>query len=273
MHGHTRKAIFLATAAVGGALFVSSVGAATITLQQGYQPTSSYAMGAASIRNDGTNATTPFGSDTTVLVGVKPGTGGGLLRTVMSWDISAIPSNATITNATMTLYENSSNDTTSGSTNVTLELRKLSTAFTESSVTWQSPWTTAGGDFDASPAGLLGSVNLNPNEDPTTFVYGSAANSAAFSGSALTAATQSALSSGTLSVILKAASATETGATREIFFFTSDDSTNGIPNTSDSARPFLSITYTAVPEPASVALMGFAGLFPLLGRRQRETVR
>lgn len=61
----------------------------------------------------------------------------GLLR----FDLSAIPANATITSATLYLYEL---DDRAG---VVAQLYRVTTPWTESTATWNSPWITPGGDF------------------------------------------------------------------------------------------------------------------------------
>jgi hypothetical protein len=66
-------------------------------------------------------------------------------RSVIKFDLSGIPSGATITSATLKLYETG----TYGYTR-TINIHKLNTAWSEGSVTWASPWITAGGDYNST---------------------------------------------------------------------------------------------------------------------------
>jgi hypothetical protein len=87
-------------------------------------------------------ATTNFGSNP--IFEVRPDNGAdrrGLLR----FDLSSIPSNATITSATLYLYER---DNKSGQITY---LYRVTSSWNESTVTWQS-WLSPGGDFDNSIA-------------------------------------------------------------------------------------------------------------------------
>ena len=69
----------------------------------------------------------------------------GDLRGLLRFDLSDIPSNAVITSAVLYLYE-----TSESSTQVT-GIYRLTRAWTESEVTWNTPWLTPGGDFAAAP--------------------------------------------------------------------------------------------------------------------------
>ena len=69
----------------------------------------------------------------------------GLLR----FDLSDIPANAVISSAELYLYEQEDK-----LEQVTYVYR-VTTPWTESGVTWNSPWTTPGGDFANSPAYAL----------------------------------------------------------------------------------------------------------------------
>jgi hypothetical protein len=87
-------------------------------------------------------ATSNFGSDNTFEV--RPDNGADR-RGMLRFDLSSIPPNATITSATLYLYER---DNKSGQTTY---LYRVTSSWNESTVTWQS-WLSPGGDFDNSVA-------------------------------------------------------------------------------------------------------------------------
>jgi hypothetical protein len=87
--------------------------------------------------------TANYGSDPTFRV--RPNNNSerrGLVR----FDLSAIPANAIITSADLYLYE------TRAIPGQTTYLYRVTRTWSEASVTWNSPWTTHGGDFDKSIA-------------------------------------------------------------------------------------------------------------------------
>jgi len=63
-------------------------------------------------------------------------------RGVIRFDLSAIPANATITGATLYLYETNRNP------GIITYLYRVTTSWSEDTVTWNNPWAAAGGDFD-----------------------------------------------------------------------------------------------------------------------------
>ncbi len=74
---------------------------------------------------------------------------GKMMRIVMQFDVSSIPSIAHITNATLWLYQQSG----SRGDDIVCNVHSLSVPFAESEVSWTrnataSPWTNAGGDYD-----------------------------------------------------------------------------------------------------------------------------
>ena len=74
-------------------------------------------------------------------------------RAVLYFDISTIPQYSTINSATLRLYLSSAPDQAR-----THEVYRLTSEWTEGGVTWNSPWTTAGGDYATPPAAASASV-------------------------------------------------------------------------------------------------------------------
>jgi hypothetical protein len=91
---------------------------------------------------DGGSATKNFGSDTQFTV--RPDNGADR-RGLVRFDLSAIPANATITSATLYLYENGNK------TGQATYIYRVTSSWNESTVTWDS-WSTPGGDFDSGTA-------------------------------------------------------------------------------------------------------------------------
>jgi hypothetical protein len=153
---------------------------------------------------------------------------GQALRVVLSFPLTNLFPGAIITNATLKLRA----ITQSGAVN-SLELHRLTTGFSEDSVTWNQaasgvPWT-AGGDFDAAPLDQLnpgGAVNDTP-------LY--------FDGTALVAAVQAAFSGGSDARFLVRAATAEGGTGNSI-------SLGANSNADQFYRPML--TLDVVPEPA-----------------------
>ena len=95
---------------------------------------------------DANKSNTVFGSENKIQV--RPDKGAdrrGLIR----FDLSDIPSDATITGARLYLYEKSTK-----ADQVTY-LYRITQYWTEGAVTWFLPWSSAGGDFDGSTAYAL----------------------------------------------------------------------------------------------------------------------
>lgn len=87
-----------------------------------------------------------YGSGNTFAVGYRSATA-DIARAVMKFDLSSIPSNATIDSATLAIYAASTDETESG--NRTYEIHRNTSDFDESTVTWDSPPTfDAGVDED-----------------------------------------------------------------------------------------------------------------------------
>lgn len=94
------------------------------------------------------STTTNFGSDTTMELN-RNGAGTATRRVLVKFDLSSIPSNATLTSATLKLFQSGS---ASGLSGVQMDLHRLTRGWTENQFTWNKSdnstnWTTAGGDF------------------------------------------------------------------------------------------------------------------------------
>lgn len=252
------KLVALPLVAAGSLLATSFALADTITFQQGVSPTASYAgTQDAVIRPDSPDTNNSAGNNT-----VGRTTGTTVLRDTISFDLSSIPSGATINSISFSLVVDAT-DSGSTSTTVTLELRQLTQSFIENQVTWNSrstgnPWSTPGGSLGASQ---LSALSLNPLTASGTQTFASSA--------AFVSAAQSAYNNSTpLYFALKLDSAGESLSTREIFQFRSKEFATA------SSRPLLSVDYTvsAVPEPSSYALaaggMGLLVCFQRLRRRR-----
>lgn len=81
---------------------------------------------------DNGSATTNFGTEVSLRIGEGNGSTNDLNRSLIKFDPSSIPANATITSATLSLWTTSDlsdNDRT-------IRIYRLKTAFDESSATW-----------------------------------------------------------------------------------------------------------------------------------------
>lgn len=242
-------------------LLAANAPAAVITLQNGVSPTTGYS-GATStfIRSD--NPTTNYSTylDATHSQFIVGNTSAGAdIRSLLSFNLSVLPANATINSATLTLTTAAA-DATSSNTLVQLDLLSLTTAFTASQATWNnyatgSAWTTPGGDYNPT---ILSSLSLNPVTIPANTA------STFASSASLVSSLQSAYNASS-SVELMVKLDNETGTTRNIFFFVGDGSTP-----TGTYRPSLTIDYTVVPEPSTAALLGGAFVVGVLVRRRKR---
>ncbi|NJL32444.1 MAG: PEP-CTERM sorting domain-containing protein [Phycisphaerales bacterium] len=230
-----------------------------------------YAMAGAGIR-DGTSTLINWGTNEGYVVGWTAA--GTVLRAVFDWTLTGIPDNAIVTDVTINYSKGT--DSTSINASANLYLHSLTAAFTEGTSTGNAPdnvpgfavnwinrieagandvpWTTPGGDF--APA-VLAQVATNPTTITAFSFSGSGA------ANPLVAAVQAAITNQTsFSYLLK--SDETLGGSRVVFQIRSD---NYMPSIND--RPQLSVTYI-IPEPASLALLGMAGVLMLSARRQRN---
>ncbi len=91
-------------------------------------------------------ATTNFGDENKIEV--RPDNDADR-RGLLQFNLSDIPPDATITSATLYLYEQSTK-----ASQITY-IYRVTTAWNESGVTWNSPWQNPGGDFEIAPAYAL----------------------------------------------------------------------------------------------------------------------
>lgn len=213
----------------------------------------------AGIRSDQSTGT-PTGPTTPVgytAAGVK-------LSNLLSFSLSSLPTGATLNSITLTLTTASADPSTDNS--VTLNLYATTKPFVVNQATWNfastgNAWTTPGGDYNAST--LLSTLTT----DPTATTAGTAllfSNSASFLSAA-----QSAYDGGTaLQFLLTMDPASLTPSARAIFQLATDNYTG-----TATYLPTLTIDYTVVPEPASLALAGllFLGIAVRI-RTKRETL-
>lgn len=180
------------------------------------------------------------------------------LRGVLSFNLNnAALVGATINSVTLTLVVQSVDggaSPTSANASVTLSVHELSTAFSESTVSWTTPWTTAGGDFGAS----LATTSANA----ATVTVGSTINFTGGTGSDLAGSVLDSVG-GSLYLLVKLAS--EDTSARNIFRI---GSTEG----SSLYYPVLTIDYTAaaIPEPSTFALLGGVAAIGLVAVRRRR---
>ncbi len=240
---------------LGLLLSMPEASADTIVFQNGSSPTAGYTgndVARMEERFPGVN----YGDATEGLVGTL-GTADTLFHTVLSFDLSAIPSGATINSASLSLYETT--DAGSVSSAVQFDLHELTQSFVESQVTWDdystgNPWATAGGDYSAT---VLSSITVNPNTSSGVQTF-------ATSGD-FTTVVQSALDgSESLELLLKLNDTDEAGSSRYLFRFRTED----YGTVAD--RPLLTVDYTPVPEPASSALIVVGGIVGLVVWRRRK---
>lgn len=102
---------------------------------------------------DSSLLTTNKGSATTLMVGFTAAKGGKAQRAILRFSLSQLPAGATVTAATLTIrYTDLGGNEAAKCKYITTHFN----AWTESEVTWDSakqgfqPWTTPGGDSDAT---------------------------------------------------------------------------------------------------------------------------
>lgn len=252
---------FLISAALLSLCWSVPASAAILSFQQGVSPTNAYAHLGQDFRGGGI-----VNNGAQMLVGNQPaGLGDNLqIRTVLGFDLNAIPAGSTINSITLRLVSDGSQaGNIAGVGNVNLhEVIPNGVAANNmvegqvSATLWQagSNWTTTLGDYTAAP---LTTATLN-NANANTVL--DAGETATFGTSlAFVNAAQAALNAGLpLEFILIAPTAEGNNAASNFFRFRSDDfGTAG-------DRPLLTIDYTApVPEPglAALGLLSAAGLF------------
>lgn len=212
-----------------------------------------------------------FGSDPSLIVGKT--TAPAILRGLLSFDLSVLPADATITGISLVLVSSGTGSIANEAGNVVLNLHQLTGTFVEGGGTAAgTPSTTTatwvrrdGTDLWATPGGDFTTLLSTASADPTTFLAG---NSLTFASTAdFIASAQTAFDEGDpFGMLLKLNATSEGENLRRPFFFVSDNPSNtgsSIPANS----PKLVIDY--IPEPGTSALL--LGGFGLLAARRRRT--
>jgi len=209
------------------------------------------------VRNDNaTNIDKNFELDVFGVVGtVASASATNELRTFFKFDLSGIPTGATITAVNFRTFNERD-----GSIVASLEpeVYALTRNFVENQATWNIaetgvPWTTPGGDYSnvllatgSVTAATTGQeITLVETPEFTTYLQ-------SFAGT-----------STPVNLIMKGSAANELRTDRNLVFVGSENATSA------AVRPFLEVTY--VPEPGSLAVVG-AGVAGLLLRRRRPGV-
>ncbi len=166
---------------------------------------------------DQKNPTTNYGSTATMtVVSYQTGPNSRNGRSVVQFDISLIPQGSTVSSATLSLYAS-----TVPATTETYYAHRVTTSWAEGTVTWNTPWTAAGGDYAASTVtattpGAVGWMNWDVTSDVSAFVAGTYSN---------------------YGWLVK--DGTENGSNLATTFYTKDEATQ------TTLRPKLTVTFTA----------------------------
>lgn len=243
--------LWLTVGAIAGTFAFQSAAAwaDTMVFQQGVTPVPGYMSTDAYIRS--TSPTSNTGSIDTLKVG-RTTTSQDYLRSVLSFDLSSLPTQATITSVTLTLSQYT--DSSSPTTVYDVQVRLLDKGFTESVVTWNKAdaatnWTIAGGDYLSD---TLSSLPLSANLGTSNTISRTFASSSFF-----VAAAQSSLASSSHQLNLELVTTAEAQASRVIYNFWS--------NNKPGFTPALTVTYQ-VPEPASLGLLTLTASCVVMGR-------
>jgi hypothetical protein len=238
---------------------------ALLTYQQGVSPSGAYEHEGTQIWSVASTFRT--GGDSHIRVGRgTTNEGDTAIRGLLSFDLTGVPLGHIVTSAQLTMTINDPGDGTPGA--VTLHRLNGPGPFEEgiggfgntsgNGATWTqyegtNLWNTAGGDFDG---GVLSSVPGSGGGSGSQGDQHIFASSAAFVAAANDALTNK---GGLLELILIGDEGT---GPNNFWRYASDD------EAVSSRRPLLEIE-TAIPEPATMALLGIGGLMVL--RRRRRT--
>ncbi|EIP97187.1 PEP-CTERM putative exosortase interaction domain-containing protein [Opitutaceae bacterium TAV1] len=167
-------------------------------------------------------------------------------RTLLAFDLSAIPANAVINSVSLTLQQVvEDGSSTIGSITVNLY---LADPFTESTATWNNTQSGAPGSTVLSSS----AVSLRPSRGSGS--YGLPASVTWSSSAAFVDAVQTAYNAGT-SISFLLADADESDTVRQLLKFASRENTALVPKLT------IDYTVTPIPEPATVAMLLGAGMF------------
>lgn len=202
----------------------------------------------------------------------RTATANDFIRSIVGFNLSAIPAGSTINSVTLTISPRH-NDANSVDQAFAINVYRLaSDDFAENTVSWYcrdfndsgTAWTTPGGDYDST---VLSSMSINAK----TWANGAAnppTNPAADvtvvfpSSSSWVAAAQAALDGGGVLNMLLASPEIEGQSSRSVVQIASDDPITSASGTGrktiQSQAPMLTIDYTPVPEPATLVLAALA---------------
>lgn len=248
MNFKRRTATALTFAAL--ALAAGSTSAATLSFQEGVTPTVAYAMGATYIRSSGAGAGLNFDGDNDLELIAGP-TVGDVIRTMLEFDVSAIPAADQVDSATLNLTTHATSAGIGGIE--TFNLHAYNFDLSETTATWNAPGTgdtTGGGTLGAS----LGLVNFDVTQSALNVTFGDSPAFRAAVGNALAG-------DGFLRLILVNNDEAIDGTHNFARFAADSSGTAG-------SRPELVIEHSTIPEPSSALLIALGGL-ALLRRRRK----
>jgi hypothetical protein len=234
-------------ALAGLALAAGSTQAATIIFQEGVSPTVAYTHDAVMIRQGNDNF-----DGQPIIIGRNQGN--KLYRGLFEFDISAISATDQIDSVTfdLTTLSGSVGINNVGGAGALTTFNVYTHAFDidETTATWDNPGggAPAGGTLGT----LLTSASFDVEQTGQTHTFG---DSAAFQ----TAVSDALADDGILRLII---------ANNDEAFLSSHDFARFEDDTAGSAAPKLSVTYNAIPEPSTTALIGLGGLALILRRRK-----